>query len=54
MSNEVMIALKKQLRQGVFCRIPAMTFGELAMLLNEVAADREEEFCGPLLPRHVA
>lgn len=49
MSNEVIIALKEKLCQGVQCRIPPMSPIDLGILLNEVAADREE-IQGPTLP----
>lgn len=50
MNIERIIALKTALCAGLPCRMPAMSPPDLARLLNEVAADREE-IHGPNLPR---
>lgn len=50
MSTDTILTLKDRLCQGKPCRIPPMLPRELAMLLNHVAADREE-IHGPNLPR---
>lgn len=42
MSIETILTLKQRLCAGLPCRLPAMSPAQLARLLNEVAADREE------------
>ncbi|HAT3959753.1 hypothetical protein QMM96_22035 [Citrobacter freundii] len=49
MSNDTILALKDRLCEGKPCRLPAMSPRDLAILLNHVAADREE-IHGPNLP----
>ena len=42
MTNEQIVMIKNRICQGLPTRIPAMTPHQLAILLNELAAEREE------------